>query len=152
MCLHGNERGNLICMFFRASSFNGDISSWNVSSVADMNNMFNSAYVFNWAIASWNVRVQPKHWSVEYGLCDRHESNVLWGICIQPKHCSVECGQSTIHELHVQWGICVQLCAWRNTIPLIVNNNIFANSGCRFKAPPTTSAGPFCAVETCPSA
>ena len=42
-------------MFNGASSFNGDLSSWNVSSVTDMSDMFNGASSFNGDLASWNV-------------------------------------------------------------------------------------------------
>ena len=38
-----------------ASSFNQDISSWNVSNVTEMNVMFSDASSFNQDISSWNV-------------------------------------------------------------------------------------------------
>ena len=42
-------------MFNGASSFNGDLSSWNVSSVTDMSDMFNDASSFNGDLSNWNV-------------------------------------------------------------------------------------------------
>ena len=42
-------------MFFGATSFNGDISGWNVSGVTNMSNMFFGATSFNGDISDWNV-------------------------------------------------------------------------------------------------
>ena len=42
-------------MFSAAPSFNQDISLWNVSNVTDMNRMFNAATSFDQDISLWNV-------------------------------------------------------------------------------------------------
>ena len=42
-------------MFTGASSFNGDLSSWNVSGVTNMSEMFTSASSFNGNISGWDV-------------------------------------------------------------------------------------------------
>jgi len=42
-------------MFYGASSFNNNISSWNVSSVTVMSGMFREASSFNNNISSWDV-------------------------------------------------------------------------------------------------
>ena len=42
-------------MFRGATSFNGDISDWNVSGVTSMNSMFRNATSFNGDISDWNV-------------------------------------------------------------------------------------------------
>ena len=42
-------------MFYRAESFNQDISDWDVSSVKFMANMFGSAESFNQDISDWDI-------------------------------------------------------------------------------------------------
>ena len=42
-------------MFRDATSFNGDISSWDVSQVTDMSSMFNGATSFNQNLTGWNT-------------------------------------------------------------------------------------------------
>jgi len=46
---------NMSSMFNSATSFNGDISVWNVESVTNMNSMFFGANAFNANISEWNV-------------------------------------------------------------------------------------------------
>ena len=42
-------------MFASASSFNSDVSKWNVSRVTDMSAMFSYAYLFNSDMSKWDV-------------------------------------------------------------------------------------------------
>ena len=48
-------------MFRFASAFNGDISTWNVSTVSDMWHLFEGATSFEGNLSNWNVS------SCEYG-------------------------------------------------------------------------------------
>ncbi len=50
----GNVK-NMESMFFDADSFNGDISLWDVGNVTNMNSMFAGADLFNRDISSWDV-------------------------------------------------------------------------------------------------
>jgi surface protein len=45
----------MFAMFFGCSSFNGDISTWNVSNVTNMSSMFENATNFNQPLNSWIV-------------------------------------------------------------------------------------------------
>ena len=42
-------------MFWDASSFNADISAWNMSSVTNMERMFEGASAFNADISAWDT-------------------------------------------------------------------------------------------------
>ena len=42
-------------VFIRATSFNGDLSKWDMSSVTDMTRMFSWATTFNSDISKWAV-------------------------------------------------------------------------------------------------
>jgi surface protein len=54
-------------MFYNAYAFNGDISSWDVSNVTDMNAMFQEANSFNQNIGGWNVFNVGTMWSMFVG-------------------------------------------------------------------------------------
>jgi len=46
---------NMLGMFWDATSFNGDLSSWNTSSVTNTLNMFYNAESFNGDVSAWNT-------------------------------------------------------------------------------------------------
>jgi surface protein len=46
---------NMSYMFYNATVFNGDVSSWQTQNVIDMHCMFNSATSFNGDLSSWQT-------------------------------------------------------------------------------------------------
>ena len=48
-------------MFYGASSFNANISTWDVSSVKDMFRMFSGASSFNQDLSTWDVSTLSRH-------------------------------------------------------------------------------------------
>ncbi len=46
---------DMSALFYRNTTFNGNISDWDVSNVTDMSHMFNQAVAFNGNISDWNV-------------------------------------------------------------------------------------------------
>ena len=49
------KNNNIFLMFFGASSFNSDLSNWDVSNVTNMSAMFKLASSFNQDLSEWNV-------------------------------------------------------------------------------------------------
>ena len=67
-------------MFFGATSFNGDINSWDVSSVEDMSLMFFSATSFNQPLNSWDVSSVDKMISMFYGATSFNQPLNSWNV------------------------------------------------------------------------
>ena len=42
-------------MFRGASSFNGDLSAWDMGKAVDLSDLFHGALAFNTPLATWNV-------------------------------------------------------------------------------------------------
>ena len=67
-------------MFASATSFNGDISSWNVSNVTTMEGMFESASSFNGDISSWNVSNVTTMQSMFYEASSFNQDISAWNV------------------------------------------------------------------------
>ena len=73
-------------MFFNASAFNADVSSWDVSSVNEISYMFYSAKSFNSDLSSLNVSSVYRMYGTlsESGLSVTNYDNTLIGWAAQP--------------------------------------------------------------------
>jgi hypothetical protein len=69
-------------MFESATTFNQNISNWNVSNVTNMTNMFNVASSFNQDLSSWcvtNIPTAPSNFAT--GATAWTLPKPVWGTC-----------------------------------------------------------------------
>ena len=86
-------------MFIRASAFNQDLNAWDVSSVVTMTNMFYYASAFNQDIGSWDVSnvFSMIHMLTNSGLSTQNYDNTLIGWASQSLQSEVRFGAEGLH-------------------------------------------------------
>ena len=69
-------------MFSNATSFNADISAWDVSSARDMSRMFSNATSFNRDLSGWCVTgIASNPWEFDVGATGWVLPRPVWGSC-----------------------------------------------------------------------
>jgi surface protein len=109
-------------LFIGQSTFNSDISNWDVSSVIIMDGIFYGASSFNSNISRWNVGRVTTMKSMFYGASSFNQNLCPWG------------PQLPSDFDYGYWAA-----------------NMFSSSGCLDKNTPSATTGPWCAVTTCPA-
>jgi surface protein len=105
---------------YGASSFNSDISNWNVSAVTNMQYMFFAASSFNSDISNWNIAQVTEMKQMFKGARGFHQNLCPWGSKL-PSNFDYA-SHATV---------------------------MFFGSGCANQDDPTGSTGPWCDVTTC---
>jgi surface protein len=137
----------MYAMFFQASSFNSDVSKWDVSSVTNMQQMFSGASSFNSNISSWDISSVTTMQSM-FSQASSFNSNLSnWDVSSVTNMNGIFYQASSFNQ---------NLCPWGPKLPVTFmygsHNNagyMFLNSGCPNTNSPTGPTGPWCAVTNC---
>ena len=114
-------------MFDVATSFNGDLSAWNTSSVGLMNNMFRNATSFNGNLSAWNTSNVSNMFGMFADATAFNSDISSWDI-------------SSVGDMEEMFfnaaSFNQDLCAWGDKFPYNSALDIFANSGCFYQDEP----------------
>ena len=98
---------NMSIMFYQDTSFNSDISSWDVSSVIHMGGMFRETTVFNQDISSWDVSSVIDMGSMFNGAKSFNQDLSKWCVTLLPtKPSSFDYLASAWNLPKPVWGSC----------------------------------------------
>ena len=134
-----NQVKNMSAMFFRASSFNSSLASWDISCVTDMSLMFSEASLFNQDVSGWdisNVTTMENMFSnasnftsINYGLLlngwsqQSLKSGVIFG-APQTTYCSGSSGRNILKSTPNNWLISGDINSDCPDIPNIIFDNL----------------------------
>lgn len=71
-------------MFFSASSFNQNLSKWDVSNVSYMGSMFSEATAFNQDLSSWNLSGATDMYGMFKGASSFNQNLCPWRETLNP--------------------------------------------------------------------
>ena len=91
--------------FWRASSFNGDLSGWNVSQVTDMSNMFFNAFSFNGDLSGWSVSKVTKMSSMFGGASSFNGDISSWDVSQVTTTAAMFSGASSFNGNISSWDV-----------------------------------------------
>jgi surface protein len=139
---------NMEYMFYQAKSFNSNISAWNVSSVTSMYAMFADAHAFNQDISGWDVSRVTSMGSMFYFASVFNQNISEWDVSSVTSMDYMFAYASAFEQF---------LCAWGCKLPAgVVTGEMFSGkNGCPVQDNPSfdiTPPGPFCYAcdSTCP--
>jgi len=69
---------NFAFFFYKATTFNQDISAWDMSNYTNMNNIFNGATAFNQDISAWDVSEATGMNSIFNGAANFNQDLSTW--------------------------------------------------------------------------
>ncbi|KAL7523600.1 hypothetical protein ACHAXR_000248 [Thalassiosira sp. AJA248-18] len=130
---------NMNSMFSGAISYNDDLSNWNVSSVTNMNGMFSGATSFSNDLSKWNVSGVNDMEYIFYDATSFNSDLSTWDVSSVP---------DMVYMFYRAVSFNQDLCAWADKFPYNSAFSIFSNSGCTFQdTPQLDRQGPFCASD-----
>jgi surface protein len=128
-------------MFYGAKAYNQPMDNWDVSKVTDMDSMFRLALAYNQPLKDWDVSKVTTMRSMFSGAKAYNQPMDNWNV-------------SKVTDMNFMFydaaAFNQNLCAWGNvaSFPYSDVYDLFANSGCTYKANPTQATkGPFCADD-----
>ena len=96
---------SMASMFSGASSFNGNISTWNVSQVTRMPSMFQGAVSFNQDISAWNVSSVTSMASMFSGASSFNRTLSTWDVSSVTSMASMFSGASSFNRTLSAWDV-----------------------------------------------
>jgi surface protein len=133
---------NMNRLFSSKGNFNADIFGWDVSSVTDMALMFYEAFVFNQDISGWDVSSVTKLYATFNRAVVFNQDISAWDVSSVTNMNFIFDQASAFNQ---------NLCVWGSTLPFedpaFETAGTFQRSGCPARGNPsfnTTPPGPFC--------